>query len=86
VTQFANELAKQNINYSVAILPDMPTYVLRGRVGKDSMRKLFQLLEHVLGTIYLSQKHVFDISGLEFGVACVIMYSVLMINEMLKKL
>jgi mannitol-1-phosphate/altronate dehydrogenase len=50
------------------------------RVGRDPMRKL-QCGERIMGTIHLAQKHGLDTSGLEFGAACAIMYSILSINE-----
>ena len=50
------------------------------RVGRDPLRKL-QSGERIMGTIHLAQKHGVDTSGLEFGAACAIMYSVLSINE-----
>ncbi|TFH24881.1 HAD family hydrolase [Candidatus Bathyarchaeota archaeon] len=50
------------------------------RVGRDPLRKL-QCGERIMGTIELAQKHGLDTGGLEFGVACAIMYSVLSINE-----
>ena len=50
------------------------------RVGRDPLRKL-QYGERIMGTIQLAQKHGLNTRGLEFGVACAIMYSVLSINE-----
>jgi mannitol-1-phosphate/altronate dehydrogenase len=46
------------------------------RVGRDPLRKL-QQNERVIGTIKIAQKHGVDTTGLEFGVACAIMYSLL---------
>jgi HAD superfamily hydrolase (TIGR01509 family) len=50
------------------------------RVGRDPLRKL-QSGERIIGAIHLAKKYGLDTSGLEFGVACAIMYSVLSINE-----
>ena len=50
------------------------------RVGRDPMRKL-QCGERIMGTIKLAQKYGLETKGLEFGVACAIMYSVLSINK-----
>jgi len=50
------------------------------RVGRDPLRKLKQG-ERIIGTIKLAQKHGINTSGLEFGVACAIMYSLSPINE-----
>ncbi len=49
------------------------------RVGRDPLRKL-QSGERVMGAIHLAQKYGLPTSGLEFGVACAIMYSVLSLN------
>jgi HAD superfamily hydrolase (TIGR01509 family) len=50
------------------------------RVGRDPLRKL-QRGERIIGTIHLAQKHRLKTTGLEFGAACAIMYSVLLIDE-----
>ena len=50
------------------------------RVGRDPLRKL-QDGERIIGAIHLAQKHGLSTSGLEFGVACALMYSVLSIDE-----
>ena len=50
------------------------------RVGRDPLRKL-QNGERILGAIQLAQKHNLSTKGLEFGVACAILYSVLAINK-----
>jgi HAD superfamily hydrolase (TIGR01509 family) len=50
------------------------------RVGRDPLRKL-QAGERILGTIHLAQKYGLKTKGLEFGVACAIMYSILSIDE-----
>ena len=45
------------------------------RVGRDPLRKL-QQDERIMGSIHLAQKYGLPTSGLEFGAACAIMYSV----------
>jgi mannitol-1-phosphate/altronate dehydrogenase len=50
------------------------------RVGRDPLRKL-QREERVVGSIHLAQKHGLGTEGLEFGVACAVLYSVLSKNE-----
>jgi len=50
------------------------------RVGRDPLRKL-RYGERILGTIHLAQKHGLNTDGLEFGVACAIMYSVMSVNQ-----
>ena len=50
------------------------------RVGRDPIRKL-QSGERIIGTIHLAQKFGLKTSGLEFGAACAIMYSILSENE-----
>ncbi|MGD6853004.1 MAG: bifunctional mannitol-1-phosphate dehydrogenase/phosphatase [Candidatus Bathyarchaeia archaeon] len=49
------------------------------RVGRDPLRKL-QFGERIMGTIHLAQKHGLATSGLEFGAACAIMYSLRSVN------
>ncbi|MCW4024631.1 MAG: HAD-IA family hydrolase [Candidatus Bathyarchaeota archaeon] len=50
------------------------------RVGRDPMRKL-QRGERVMGAIQLAKKYDLKTTGLEFGAACGIMYSVLSIDK-----
>lgn len=50
------------------------------RVGRDPLRKL-QRGERIIGAIKLAQKYGSETRGLEFGVACAIMYSILPIND-----
>jgi HAD superfamily hydrolase (TIGR01509 family) len=50
------------------------------RVGRDPLRKL-QSGERIIGAIQLAQKHGLSAKGLEYGVACAIMYALLPINE-----
>jgi HAD superfamily hydrolase (TIGR01509 family) len=50
------------------------------RVGRDPLRKL-QRGERIIGTLHLAQKCGLKTKGLEFGVACAIMYSLLSIDE-----
>jgi HAD superfamily hydrolase (TIGR01509 family) len=50
------------------------------RVGRDPLRKL-QHGERILGTIELAQKHGLKTTGLEFGAACAILYSLLSMDE-----
>ncbi len=50
------------------------------RVGRDPLRKL-QSGERIIGAIQLAQKFDLSTKGLEFGVACAIMYSLLCASE-----
>ncbi len=50
------------------------------RVGRDPLRKL-QCDERIMGTIHLAQKYGLPTNGLEFGVACAILYSLLPANK-----
>jgi mannitol-1-phosphate/altronate dehydrogenase len=50
------------------------------RVGRDPLRKL-QSGERIIGAIQLVQKYGLSTKGLEFGVACAIMYSIRSIDE-----
>lgn len=50
------------------------------RVGRDPLRKL-RNGERIMGAIHLAQKYDLKTSGLEFGAACAIMYSVKSLNK-----
>ncbi|MGE5187902.1 MAG: bifunctional mannitol-1-phosphate dehydrogenase/phosphatase [Betaproteobacteria bacterium] len=73
--QYINTIASNFLKRCRASFKDKCT-----RVGRDPIRKL-QWGERIIGTILLSQKHGLSTSGLEFGAACAIMYSLLSIDE-----
>ncbi len=73
--QYINSIASNFLKRCRASFKDQCS-----RVGRDPIRKL-QCGERIIGTIHLAQKFGLKTSGLEFGAACAIMYSILSENE-----